>query len=211
MSYEVVDGVRNGARRAWDVTESAASNAKSTVGSAAQTATEGARTAAGGARSGFFDGIEKLTKIAGVVRAFGIDDALLRMGLQRRRSFFADLGMFGAGFVAGAAVTAISTPLSGRALRRQLSGFFSELSSKGEDLAGETVESAGAQVSSVAHDVRDVAAHKVDAVKQTAAHAKESAVQAKDNVVSKIHAIADAVGSDKSKPDDGSRQPGRGN
>lgn len=211
MSYEVVDGVRNGARRAWDVTESAATSAKSTVESAAQTAAQaaagGARTAASGARSGFFDGVEKLTKIAGVVRAFGIDDALLRMGLQRRRSFLADLGVFGAGFAAGAAVTALSTPLSGRALRRQLGAFFGELATKGEDLAGDTIKNAGAQVSSAAHDVRDVAAHNVDAVKQTAAHAKDSVVHAKDAVVSKIHDITDA----SAKPDDGPRQPGRGN
>lgn len=186
MSYEVVDGFRDGARRAWDVTEQTASNAKSTVEAAAHTASEGAR-------STFFDGLEKVTKIAAAVRAFGLDDALLRVGLQRRRSLFADLGLFGAGFVAGAAVTAISTPISGRALRRQLASFLSDLAHKGEEIAEEKVKGAAQQVSSVAHDVKDAAAQKVDGAKQTAMHAKDSALHAKETVVSKVHDITDAV------------------
>lgn len=201
MNYEVVDGVKNGARHAWDVTESAASNAKSTVESAAE-----------GARSSFFDGLEKVTKIAAAVRAFGLDDALLRVGLQRRRSLFSDLGVFGAGFVAGAAVAVISTPLSGRALRRQLAGFLSDLASKGEDAVGPTVKHAGEQVSHIAHDVRDAAAHKVDGVKQTATHAKdqakESIGQAKETIVSKVHDITDSVGdaAQKLRPDNDATQ-----
>jgi len=152
MSYEVADGVRDGARRAWDVTESAAANAKSTVESAAQ-------TAAHGARSGFMEGLEKVTKIAAVVRAFGLDDALFRVGLQRRRSFFSDLGVFGAGFAAGAAVAVLSTPLSGRALRRKLGGFFKELVSKGQEAADtevkETVAHAKDTVVSKVHGITD--------------------------------------------------------
>jgi gas vesicle protein len=195
MSYEVVDGVRNGARRAWDVTEHAATNAKSGVEEVAQ-----------GARSTFFDTLEKVTKVAAAVRAFGLDDALLRVGLQRRRSLFADMGVFGAGFIAGAAVAAISTPLSGRALRRQIAGFLSDVASKGEETVESTVKTAGAQVSHIAHDVRDAAAHKVGDVKQTASHAKEA-------FVSKVHDITDAASdaAQKIKPEPGTTQARPGN
>ncbi len=204
MNYEVVDGMKNGARRAWDVTEGAAYDAKSTVESAAV-----------GARSSFFDGLEKVTKVAAAVRAFGIADALARVGLQRRRSFFADLGVFGAGFVAGAAVTAIATPISGRAMRRQIGSFFGQLAAKGEDAVLPTVKHAGAQVSSIAHDVRDAASHKVDDVKQTAVHAKDSARdtlgQAKESIVSKVHDITESVDATKHKLEDGTSQLRPGN
>ena len=207
MNYEVVDGVKNGARRAWDVTESAATDAKSTVESAAV-----------GARSTFFDGLEKVTKIAAAVRAFGLDDALLRVGLQRRRSMFSEFGVFGAGFLAGAAVAVLATPLSGRALRRQLSGFFSDLASKGEETAVTTVKNAGAQVSHIAHDVRDATSHKVDDAKQTAMHVKDAAKDtighAKEAFVSKVHDITDSVAdtAQKIKPENGSHlRPGNRN
>lgn len=203
MSYEVVDGVRDGARRAWDVTESAATSAKSTVESAAQTAAQGAR-------SGFLEGLEKVTKIAGVVRAFGLDDALFRVGLQRRRSFFADLGVFGAGFTAGAAVTMLSTPLSGRAMRGRLIGFFGELVSKGEEVAAPTVEKATDEVTSMAHDVRDAATHQAGVAKQSAIHAKETVDQAKQSVAAKVHHVTDSVLGD-AKRDEGAAHPGRGN
>lgn len=90
MNKPIIEGVRDGAEHAWTSTGAIASEAKAS----------------------FMDRLEQVARVARVVRAFGVDDLLYRVGLQRRRSPYAVSGAFGAGVLVGAgvALTLSSTP-----------------------------------------------------------------------------------------------------
>lgn len=82
MKKPIIEDVRDGAQNAWASTGAIASEAKAS----------------------FMDRLEQVARVARVVRTFGVDDLLYRVGLQRRRSPYAVSGAFGAGVLVGAGV-----------------------------------------------------------------------------------------------------------
>jgi hypothetical protein len=92
MKNPVIEDVRDGAQNAWASTGAIASEAKAS----------------------FMDRLEQVARVARVVRAFGVDDLLYRVGLQRRRNPYAVSGAFGAGVLVGAGVALTLNSAPGR-------------------------------------------------------------------------------------------------
>lgn len=92
MNKPIIEDVRDGARAAWASTGAVAS----------------------GAKASFTDRLEQVARVARVVRGFGVDDLLYRVGLERRRSPYAVPGAFGAGVLVGAGVALTLGSPSGR-------------------------------------------------------------------------------------------------
>lgn len=92
MKTPIIEDVRDGARSAWASTGALAS----------------------GAKASFTDRLEQVARVGRIVRGFGVDDLLYRVGLERRRSPYAVPGAFGAGVLLGAGVALTLGSPSGR-------------------------------------------------------------------------------------------------
>lgn len=89
MTQPIVDNVRHNAHDAWAATEDLRA----------------------GAKASFLDRLEQVARLARVVRAFGFDDLLMRVGLQRRQSPLVAVGAFSLGALFGAGLTLAVTPV----------------------------------------------------------------------------------------------------
>lgn len=123
MTQPIVDNVRHNAHDAWAATEDLRA----------------------GAKASFLDRLEQVARLARVVRAFGFDDLLMRVGLQRRQSPLVAVGAFSLGALFGAGLTLAVTPV-GFDIRAVLGKRFKKASaeSRGESAAAETRPSNGA-------------------------------------------------------------------
>jgi hypothetical protein len=92
MKKPIIEDVRGGARNAWASTGAMASEAKAS----------------------FMDRLEQVARLARVVRTFGVDDLLYRVGLERRRNPYAVSGAFGVGMLVGAGVALTLNSAPGR-------------------------------------------------------------------------------------------------
>ena len=102
---DIVDDVRGSAQQALETTEASAVLAK----------------------GGVLEAIGRAAKIYRALHALGVDDMLLRVGLQRRRSPALSLGMFGMGVAAGAVLGVMLAPSSGQDARRTIARRAGEL------------------------------------------------------------------------------------
>lgn len=89
MTQPIVDNVRHNAHDAWAATEDLRANAKAS----------------------FLDRLEQVARLSRVVRAFGFDDLLMRVGLQRKQSPLVAVGAFSLGALFGAGLTLAVTPV----------------------------------------------------------------------------------------------------
>lgn len=168
---------------------SASDGAKHVMGSAR----DGAEHAATSARTTWFDGIKAVTGMVSMLRGLQADDALGMVGLSRRRSPVAAMGIFSAGVVVGAGAALLFAPMAGTETRRRLMSAFSGL--KGD--AKSTIDAVGAEVKAdvdaVAHKVEDLASQAKDAV-IAAEHKVEDGASALKNAAStKVDAAVQAA------------------
>jgi gas vesicle protein len=99
-----------------NVLDTARDNAEQAAG----TAKVGAEHAVESTRSALFEGIRAVTGLVATLRSFDADDALGRIGLERRRSVLYDLAIFGAGVAVGTGVSLMLAPMSGQRLRAMI-------------------------------------------------------------------------------------------
>ena len=142
------------------------------------------------------------------MRGFQAEDALGWVGLTRRRSPFAAIGIFAAGALVGAGVAMLFAPLSGAETRRRIMKGLEGL--KGD--AQSTIERAETEVKAVGDKVEEIASHAKDAVIQAEHKVEEGAIALKDMAASKVdaavHAVKDATSSAKSDNQGGARASG---
>ncbi|MEO7594643.1 MAG: YtxH domain-containing protein [Byssovorax sp.] len=179
-----------------------AGHAVGTAKHAFGTAKVGAEHAASSARSTWLDGVKAAAGLIAVMRGFQAEDALGWVGLTRRRSPFAAIGLLGAGALVGAGVAMLFAPQSGAETRRRIMKGIEAL--KGD--AQSTIDRAEAEVKMVGDKVEEIASHAKDAVIQAEHKVEEGAVALKDMAASKVdaavHAVKDATSSARSdKPD----------
>lgn len=115
MSQPIIENVRNGANDAWEATGDIASTAKHSV----------------------LDRLEQVARVARVVRAFGLDDVLYRVGLQRRRSPMVAAGAFGAGVLFGAGLALALVPATGLDVRGAISKLLRRVSKEEASLGSD--------------------------------------------------------------------------
>ncbi|NUP13644.1 MAG: YtxH domain-containing protein [Polyangiaceae bacterium] len=95
MKRDLMEDVRAGAQNVVNKTESTAATAK----------------------SGVVNAIARASEIYRLMREFGLDDALRRFGLQRRRNPAIAMSLFGAGLACGATLGVLFAPVSGAEAR----------------------------------------------------------------------------------------------
>ncbi len=147
MNREIVDQVRQGAADALDKTEATAESAK----------------------EGILEAIGRVSEMFQTLRGLGLDDVLSTIGLQRRRSPWLAISMFGAGIAAGAVVGLALAPRSGKASRELLRRRFAGALDKSEDAmhtamdkATDKARAAADGVKEKAHDVSSKLEHTVE-------------------------------------------------
>ena len=183
-----------------ETAESAAGSAKH----AAEAAKKGTEHAASSAFSTITDGIRTAGSALTLIRSLGLNDALGWVGLQRRRSPFEAIALFGSGVIVGAGVGMLFAPMSGGELRaaflKRLQGVekdakatINKVEQGAEDLAGKAKEA----VVSAEHKVEDLAGKAKDAVVGTAQEKAgdlvDKADKAKDSAVSTANAAVDTA------------------
>lgn len=170
-----------------------ATNAVSTAKHAAGSAKEGATDAVASARTTWFDGVKAVAGVVAMLRGFQANDALGWVGLARRRSPMAAMGLFGAGMVVGAGAALLFAPMSGEETRRRFMSGFSGL--KGD--AKSALDSVGAEITSdakaVGAKVEAVASQAKDAVIAAEHKVEDGAAALKDLATSKVDAALQAV------------------
>lgn len=150
MNRDIVDDVRHGAHVALEKTEATAESAK----------------------LGVLDAIGRVSEIFRTIRAFGLDDLLRPVGLQRRQSPVLAVSMFGVGLATGTAVGMMLAPSSGRQSRRAIGRWISNLLDKSEEGLSTAV--------SAAKDVaKDTVNEAKEAVTEAKGIAKDAATEAK--------------------------------
>jgi gas vesicle protein len=185
-----------------------AAHAVDTAKSALGTAKVGADHAVDSARSTWIDGVKAVTGMIAIIRGFQAEDALGWVGLTRRRSPLAAIGLFSAGALVGAGAAMLFAPVSGAEARRRIANAFSGLSGD----AKHTLERAEAEVKVVGEKVEEIASHAKDAVLQAEHKVEDKAIALKDMAASKVdaavHAVKDAASSAKSEPETGAQAGG---
>jgi len=164
----------------------------------------GAEHAAETARATWLDGVKAVTGLVTAIRGFEAEDALGWVGLTRRRSPLAAIGLFSAGALLGAGAAMLFAPISGAEARRRIGNALAGLSGD----AKHTLERAEAEVKVVGEKVEEIATHAKEAVIQAEHKVEDQAVALKDMAASKVdaavHAVKDATSS-KSETDTGTR------
>ena len=139
------------------------STAKKTVNEVRDTVDHSASVA----RSTLLDGLHVAASTLTMLRSLGIADALGWVGLERRRGPIFPMLTFGAGFLAGAAVTLLAAPMSGAEMRRRIAQRAMGIEHEAEETAKSAVHKAEDTVD------RGIAAAK-DAVKSTIAATEDA-------------------------------------
>lgn len=111
MNRDIVDDVRQGAADAFHKTGAHAESAK----------------------EGIVEAIGRVSEIFQAVRAFGFDDLLDRVGLQRKQSNALAISMFGVGVACGAVLGVVFAPTAGRDARRMIGDRVTTLFNKSSD------------------------------------------------------------------------------
>jgi gas vesicle protein len=167
----------------------AVDSAKSAMGSAK----DGADHAVSSAKTTWVDGIKAVTGMVAMIRSLQADDALGWVGLSRRRSPVATIGIFSAGMVLGAGAALLFAPMSGEETRRRIFGGLA--GAKGD--AKTTLEHAAAEVKSdvaaASTRVESIATHAKDAMIAVEHKVESGAVALKDLASSKVDAAVQAV------------------
>ena len=163
--------------------------AKNLLGSAR----ENTDHAATSARSTVLDGVHAFTSLAAMVRSLTANDALGWVGLSRRRSPLLSMGIFGAGFAAGAGVGLLIAPASGAELRSNLRKRVMGLWGETKDVA-ERVET---KVEKIEADAEELASKARDAAKKVEHKIENKVVEGarslEDSVKTKAAAVVGAV------------------
>ncbi len=180
----------------------AVGSAKHAMGSAK----DGAEHAVASAKTTWLDGVKAVTGMVAMIRGLQADDALGWVGLSRRRSPMAAIGIFGAGMVVGAGAALLFAPMSGEQTRRRILGGFAGVKSE--------VKS---DVAAVGNKVEEIASQAKDAVIHAEHRVEDGAIALKDLATSKVdaavHAVKDAATAsnhDASKPSTSENGHGKG-
>ena len=184
-----------------------AGHAVGTAKHAFGTAKVGAEHAAATVQETWLDGVKAVTGLVSALRHFQAEDALALVGLTRRRSPLATIGLFGAGALVGAGVTMLFAPLSGAETRRRIAKAFEGLKGEAED----TLHRAEAEAKVVGEKVEEMASHAKEVVIQAEHKVEDGASALKDLAASKVdaavHAVKDATSSAKpTTPETGTAQ-----
>jgi gas vesicle protein len=159
-----------------------ATHAVGTAKNAMDSARDGADHAVSSARTTWLDGVKAVTGMVAMIRGLQADDALGWVGLSRRRSPVAAIGIFSAGMVLGAGAALLFAPMSGEETRKRILGGFS-------GVKGEVKSDAAA----VGHKVEEIASQAKDAVIKAEHKVEDSAVALKDMAASKVDAAVNAA------------------
>jgi gas vesicle protein len=178
-----LNGTMGSAKSAIDAAMNGASHAAGTAQHALENAKDGTEHAVASARSTVMDGIHAFTSAVTMIRNLGVADALGWIGLERRRSPLAAMGIFSAGFAAGAGAGLLFAPMSGAAMRRKLAKGFMGVEAEVE-----------AEVKAMEHKAEALAGKAKDAVMK-AEHAVEHAVEGGADAVK--HGVESAAGAVK--------------
>jgi gas vesicle protein len=92
-----------------------------------------------GARRGLLDTVKSVVEVVTLLRSLGADKVLGQLGLARRRTPLASLGVFATGLAVGAGLGMLFAPRSGRQTR---SFMRDQLRKAGSDVKAKTVEAA---------------------------------------------------------------------
>jgi hypothetical protein len=124
------------------------------------------------ARESLMDGVRGLATVVSVARGLRLGKVLGLVGLTRRRGPLGAIALFGTGFVAGAGVTALFTPMSGSDLRRRFVDRFHGLFDKGENVVRKVGEEVQSEVQAGEKKVDELAdkAHGTISTAERAAH-----------------------------------------
>ena len=164
--------------------------AKNTAMNTMESAKEGTQHAVSSARSTLFDGIRAVNGVVSILRGFGLSDALGWVGLSRRRGPFETLGIFGAGFAAGAIGGVLFAPKSGADTRQFLLDYFKGLEKDAEKGVKEGVKG-------IETKAEDLAGKAKDAVVSAEKKVEDLAGKAKDNVIATEKKAEDYIGKAK--------------
>lgn len=181
-----------------------AEHAVGTAKHAFGTAKVGAEHAASAVQETWVDGVKAVTGLVSALRHFQAEDALNLVGLTRRRSPLATVGLFGAGALVGVGVAMLFAPRSGAETRRRILKAFEVLQGEAED----TLHRVESEAKVVGEKVEEIASHAKDAVIQAEHKVEDGASALKDLAASKVdaavHAVKDATSSAKpSTPETG--------
>ena len=168
-------------------------SAKDGAQHAMDSAKDGAQHAAQSARTTWLDGVKAVAGMVAMVRGLRADDALGWVGLSRRRSPVAAIGIFSAGMVLGAGAALLFAPMSGEETRRRIFGGLSGL----KDDAKSTLDRAGAEVKSdvkaAGDKVEEMASQAKDAVVKAEHKVEDGAIALKDMAASKVDSAVQAA------------------
>jgi len=195
----MLNGTMGSAKSAIDAAMNGASHAADTAQHALEDAKDGTEHAVKSARSTFMDGIHAFTSAVTMIRNLGLADALGWIGLERRRSPLASIGIFSAGFAAGAGAGVLFAPMSGAAMRRKLvKGFMGveaeveaevkAMEGKAEALAGKAKDAVVKAERTVEHAVVGGAESVKQGVESAASAVKDTVKQATDEAGSALGA-----------------------
>ncbi len=158
--------------------------AKKTVNEVRDTAGHSASVA----RSAVLDGLHVAASTITMLRSLGLADALGWVGLQRRRGPIFPMITFGAGFLAGTAVTLLAAPMSGAEMRRRIAGRVMGIEHQAEETAKSAVHTAGdaadRALGAAKDAVKSTLAATEDATKDGANGAKQGQASAPSHSVS---------------------------
>lgn len=195
MLNDTIEVAKNVLSAANEEAGHAVGTAKHALGSAK----DGAEHVAASARTTWLDGVKAVTGMMAVMRGFQAEDALGWVGLTRRRSPLATIGLFGAGALVGVGVAMLFAPLSGAETRRRIMKGLEGL--KGD--AQSTIDRAETEVKAVGEKVEEIASHAKDAVIQAEHKVEGGAIALKDMAAAKVdaavHAVKDATSTTKSE------------
>ena len=92
-----------------------------------------------GARRGLLDTVKSVVEVVTLLRSIGADQVLGKIGLSRRRTPLASLGIFATGLAVGAGLGMLFAPRSGRQTR---SFMRDQLQKAGGEVKAKTIEAA---------------------------------------------------------------------
>jgi gas vesicle protein len=170
-----------------------ANHAVGTAKHAAETAKEGADSAVASAKTTWLDGVKAVASVVSMLRGFQANDALGWVGLSRRRSPLAAMGIFGAGMAVGAGAALLFAPMSGEETRRRIVKGFSGLKGDAKSTADAVATEITSDAKAVSHKVEEVAAQAKGAVIAAEHKIEDGAVALKDLAASKVDAAVQAV------------------
>lgn len=113
-----------------------------------------------GARRGMLDTVKSVVEVVTLLRSLGADQVLGKIGLSRRRTPLATLGILAAGLAVGAGLGMLFAPRSGRQTRRFM---LDQAQKAGGEVKARTLEAASlveAKLEEVMESAEDAAEQK---------------------------------------------------